>query len=153
MQGGELKSTTYHNGTKRDGTQDLFELMLSDESDGTRRLMALAPAIENTIQNGGVLIVDEIERELHLVLIEYILGRYHHLNPQHAQLIFTTHETALLNRGTLRRDQIYFIDKDNDTGASDLYSLADFNVRNDMNVQKAYLLGKFGAVPHVEGVN
>ena len=153
LQGGELKSTTYHSGTKQDGTQDIFELQLSDESDGTRRLMALAPAIESTIRNGGVLIVDEIERELHLVLIEYILNRYHHQNPQCAQMIFTTHETALLSRGTLRRDQIYFIDKDNDTGASNVYSLADFNVRNDMNIQKAYMLGKFGAVPRVEGVN
>ena len=152
---GELKSTAYHSGVNQDGQQALFELGLSDESDGTRRLMALAPAIEKTLKNGGVLIVDELERELHLLLMEYVINRYQRsaTNPNQAQLIFTTHETTLLNQGTLRRDQIYFVDKDNTSGASELYALSDFNIRNDMmNIQKAYLLGRFGAVPSVEGV-
>ena len=62
-----------------------------------------------------------------------------------------THETALLNQELLRRDQIYFVDKNKRDGASTLYSLSDFNIRNDMiNLQKAYLLGKFGAVPSIE---
>ena len=152
---GELKSTAYHSGEKQDGEQALFELGLSDESDGTRRLMALAPAIEKILKNGGVLIVDELERELHLLLMEYVINRYQRsaTNPHQAQLIFTTHETTLLNQGTLRRDQIYFVDKDKTSGASELYALSDFNIRNDMmNIQKAYLLGRFGAVPSVEGV-
>ena len=152
---GELKSTAYHSGEKQDGEQALFELGLSDESDGTRRLMALAPAIEKILKNGGVLIVDELERELHLLLMEYVINRYQRsaTNPNQAQLIFTTHETTLLNQGTLRRDQIYFVDKDKTSGASELYALSDFNIRNDMmNIQKAYLLGRFGAVPSVEGV-
>ena len=117
--------------------------------------MALAPAIEKTLKNGGVLIVDELERELHLMLMEYVINRYQKSksNQNQAQLIFTTHETTLLNQEILRRDQIYFVDKDKTSGVSELYSLSDFNIRNDMiNIQKAYLLGKFGAVPCIEEV-
>ena len=117
--------------------------------------MSLAPAIERTLSEGGTLVVDELEKEMHLMLVEYVLSRYHEKksNTTNAQIIFTTHETALLNQEILRRDQIYFVDKDGDDGASSLYSLADFNVRNDMNIQKAYLLGKFGAVPSIGGVD
>ena len=89
------------------------------------------------------------------MLIEYVLGRYQEKrnNPAHAQLIFTTHDTSLLNQEILRRDQIYFVDKKREDCASSLYSLADFNIRNDANIQKAYLLGKFGAVPSIEEVD
>ncbi|HJC57987.1 MAG TPA: ATP-binding protein [Candidatus Eisenbergiella intestinipullorum] len=149
---GKLKSTTYHTGLNCEGKASRYELTLSDESDGTRRLMTLAPAIERTLKEGGTLVVDELEREMHLMLIEYVLGRYQEKrnNPAHAQLIFTTHDTSLLNQEILRRDQIYFVDKKKEDGASSLYSLADFNIRNDANIQKAYLLGKFGAVPSIE---
>lgn len=152
---GKLKSTTYHIGLNCEGKASRYELTLSDESDGTRRLMTLAPAIERTLKEGGTLVVDELEREMHLMLIEYVLGRYQEKrnNPAHAQLIFTTHDTSLLNQEILRRDQIYFVDKRREDGASSLYSLADFNIRNDANIQKAYLLGKFGAVPSIEEVD
>ena len=152
---GKLKSTTYHTGLNCEGKASRYELTLSDESDGTRRLMTLAPAIERTLKEGGTLVVDELEREMHLMLIEYVLGRYQEKrnNPAHAQLIFTTHDTSLLNQEILRRDQIYFVDKKKEDGASSLYSLADFNIRNDANIQKAYLLGKFGAVPSTEEVD
>ena len=152
---GKLKSTTYHTGLNCEGKASRYELTLSDESDGTRRLMTLAPAIERTLKEGGTLVVDELEREMHLMLIEYVLGRYQEKrnNPAHAQLIFTTHDTSLLNQEILRRDQIYFVEKRRDDGASSLYSLADFNIRNDANIQKAYLLGKFGAVPSIEEVD
>lgn len=149
---GELKSITYHYGINKNGTQDKFELSLGDESDGTKRLMALAPAIEKTIKEGGVLIVDELESELHLLLMKYVVDRFQkqESNSKQAQIIFTTHETALLNLDILRRDQIYFVDKSKKDGISSLYSLYDFNIRNDMNIQKAYLIGKFGAVPSIE---
>ena len=152
---GKLKSTTYHTGLNREGSFSRYELSLSDESDGTRRLMTLAPAIERTLKEGGILVVDELEREMHLMLIEYVLGRYQEKrnNPAQAQLIFTTHDTSLLNQEILRRDQIYFVDKKREDGVSSLYSLADFNIRNDANIQKAYLLGKFGAIPSIEEVD
>ena len=154
LNAGKLRSTTYHIGTNADGQSSYYPLTLSDESDGTRRLMTLAPAIERTLTNGGVLVVDELDREMHLMLVEYVVGRYQEKssNQNNAQIIFTTHETALLNQEILRRDQIYFVDKNRDDGASSLYSLVEFNVRNDMNILKAYLLGKFGAVPEIEEV-
>lgn len=151
---GKLKSTTYHAGIDQLGKSHRYELTLSDESDGTRRLMTLAPAIERTLSEGGLLVVDELEREMHLMLVEYVLNRYQERksNSNNAQIIFTTHETSLLNQEILRRDQIYFVDKNSNDGASELYSLADFSIRNDTNIQKAYLLGKFGAIPSVEEV-
>ena len=87
--------------------------------------------------------------------MEYVINRYQRRksNSNQAQIIFTTHETALLNQEILRRDQIYFVDKSKKDGVSNLYSLFDFNIRNDMtNIQKAYLMGKFGAVPSIEEV-
>lgn len=152
---GTLKSTTYHVGTNAAGETSNYPLAMSDESDGTRRLMALAPAIERTLTTGGVLVVDELEREMHLMLVEYVLSRYQEKasNKKDAQIIFTTHETALLNQEILRRDQIYFVDKNREDGASTLYSLVEFSVRNDMNILKAYLIGKFGAVPEIAEVH
>ena len=152
---GKLKSTTYHTGINEEGHSAYYPLTLSDESDGTRRLMTLAPAIERTLSNGGVLVVDELDREMHLMLVEYVLSRYQEKasNQHNAQMIFTTHETALLNQEILRRDQIYFVDKNREDGASSLYSLVEFSVRSDMNILKAYLLGKFGAIPEIEEVH
>ena len=154
LNAGKLKSTTFHSGTDRNGKLSRYPLSLGDESDGTRRLMTLAPAIERTLSNGGVLVVDELDREMHLMHVEYVLNRYQEKasNQHNAQIIFTTHETALLNQEILRRDQIYFVDKGRDDGASTLYSLVEFRIRNDMNTLKAYLLGKFGAVPEIEEV-
>lgn len=152
---GTLKSTTYHVGTNAAGESSAYALTMSDESDGTRRLMTLAPAIERTLTTGGVLVVDELEREMHLMLVVYVLSRYQEKasNKKDAQIIFTTHETALLNQEILRRDQIYFVDKNREDGASTLYSLVEFSVRNDMNILKAYLIGKFGAVPEIAEVH
>lgn len=154
LNAGKLRSTTYHIGTDVDGKSSYYPLTLSDESDGTRRLMTLAPAIERTLENGGVFVADDLDREMHLLLVEYVVGRYHEKssNQSNAQIIFTTHETALLNQETLRRDQIYFVDKNRKDGASTLYSLVEFNVRNDKNILKAYLMGKFGAVPEIEEI-
>ena len=152
LNAGKLRSTTYHIGMDADGKSSQYPLTLSDESDGTRRLMTLAPAIERTLANGGVFVVDDLDRELHLMLVEYIVSRYQEKpsNQNNAQIIFTTQETALLNQEILRRDQIYFVDKKPEDGASSLYSLAEFKVRNDMNILKAYLNSKFGAVPEIE---
>lgn len=152
LSAGRLKNITYHVGMDVVGNSSYYPLTLSDESDGTRRLMTLAPAIERTLADGGVLVVDELDREMHLLLVEYVLRRYQEResNQKNAQIIFTTHETALLNLELLRRDQIYFVDKSRQDGASILYSLVDYSVRNDMNVLRAYLLGKFGAVPEIE---
>lgn len=71
-------------------------------------------------------------------------------NPKGAQLIFTTHDTELLNMELLRKDHLYFVDKHNDDGASELYSISTFSTRTTDNIRKGYLLGKYGAIPDIE---
>ena len=150
----EIKATSFHIGQSKKGEDTTYPLSFSDESDGTRRLMALAPAIERTLRNGGVFVVDELEREIHPLLMEYIINRYQNKenNQNQAQLVFTTHSTELMSLELLRRDQINFVDKDRKTGASELYSMKEFSPRKDENIHKGYLLGKYGAVPRIEEV-
>lgn len=151
---GELKVSSLHRGIQKDGFTSMFSLELADESDGTRRLMALAPGIEQVLQQGGVLLVDEIDRDLHPLLAEFVISKFQSpkTNPGHAQLIFTTHDTELLNMEIMRKDQIYFADKDRKSGVSELFNLKDFPVRTNDNIRKAYLAGKYGAVPEVDTV-
>ena len=114
--------------------------------------MSLAPAIESALQNGGVLLADEIERELHPVLVNYIISKFQskNSNPNGAQIIFATHNTELMNMELLRKDQLYFADKRNNDGASELYSISDFATRTTDNIRKGYLVGKYGATPDIE---
>ena len=117
---GEVIATAYHRGQKESGEDGLFSLELSDESDGTRKLMSLAPAMESVLSKGGVLLVDELDKELHPMLVAYIVSKFQSKssNPLGAQLIFTTHDTDLMNEEILRKDQLYFVDKDNTNGVS-----------------------------------
>lgn len=151
---GEIKTSSLHRGINRDGKNELFSLDLADESEGTRRLMSLVPGIEQVLQNGGVLLVDEIDRELHPLLAEFIISKFQspETNPGHAQIIFTTHDTELLNMEILRKDQIYFVDKNRQSGVSELFNLTDLPVRTNDNIRKAYLAGKYGAIPGVDTV-
>ena len=149
IQYNELKATSYHIGIDSNGNKTSYPLQLIDESDGTIRLMARATAIESALKKGGILIIDEIEDRLHPLLVEYIIKRFQYNNPTNAQLIFTTHSIDIMNREILRRDQYYLVDKNSETGASELYAVSDFSVRNDERIGKSYLLGKFGAVPYI----
>lgn len=149
---GQVKATAFHQGVNKDGNKGLYPLDLSEESDGTRKLMSIAPAIESTLEKGGVLLIDELERELHPMLVEYIIAKFQSKasNPKGAQIIFTTHNTELMNMELLRKDQIYFADKDRVTGSSELYSISDFSTKTTENIRKGYLLGKYGATPDIE---
>lgn len=149
---GEVIATAYHRGQKRNGVSELFPLELSDESDGTRKLMSLAPAMESVLSKGGVLLVDELDKELHSMLVAYIVSKFQSKssNPMGAQLIFTTHDTDLMNEEILRKDQLYFVDKDNATGISELYSISEFSTKTSENIRKGYLIGKYGATPNIE---
>lgn len=148
----EVKALSYHHGINPKGDPACYPLDLAEESDGTRKLMALAPPIEKTLENGGVLVVDEIETRLHPLLVKYIVSRFQNpeKNPNKAQLIFTTHSTELLEMDLLRKDQIYFADKKSETGISELYSISDMKTRTGENIRKGYLLGKYGAIPYLE---
>lgn len=127
---------------------------LEEESDGTLKMFALYPALQSTLENGGVLFVDELNARLHPLLVRSFLITF--LNPEinlkHAQLVFTTHDSWQLSNNLLRRDEIWFTEKDG-SGVSALYSLADFvdeegtKIRKDESYEKNYLLGKYGAIP------
>ena len=149
---GEVDATSFHKGIGTDGQEKLYPLKLSDESDGTRKLMALAPGIERVLACGGVLMVDELEKEMHPMLMELIVSKFQSKtsNPNNAQLIFTTHNTELLNMELLRKDQLYFADKSRKDGASTLYSISEFATPTSENVRKGYLMGKYGATPDIE---
>lgn len=150
LQYNEIKASSYHYGVDLNGLKKEYELTLDDESDGTLKLMSRAIAMESALKNGGVFIIDEIEDKLHPILVEYIINRFQQNNPSKAQLIFTTHSIDIMNRELLRRDQYYLVNKDSSTGVSELYSVADFSVRNDEKIGKAYLLGKYGAIPYIK---
>lgn len=147
----EITATSYHKGLSQDGSEQLYPLQLSDESDGTRILMALAPGIEKVLSCGGVMLVDELEKGIHPLLVKMIISKFQSstANPHHAQLIFTTHDTDLLNMDMLRKDQIYFVDKDS-YGASVLYCISEFSTPTSENIRKGYLAGKYGATPDVD---
>ena len=152
LQRSEVNAKSYHKGLKSDGSEALFELQLADESDGTRKLMALAPAIERVLECGGLLLVDELEKEMHPLMVEMIVSKFQSQisNPNHAQIIFTTHDTELLNMNLLRKDQLYFADKSKKDGASELYSISELQTPTNENIRKGYLLGKYGGTPDIE---
>jgi len=120
---------------------------LTEESDGTRRLLNLIPALYSQGTIAEVYFIDEIDRSLHPMLVKEFLEfflRAHDGRPR--QIIVTTHESNLLDQDLLRRDEIWFAEKDQ-SAATRLYSLLDFKVRNDRDIRKGYLQGRFGAVP------
>ena len=148
----QIKAQSKHKGVLENGDTGLVNLELEDESDGTRKLMSLAPAIESVLEKGGVLLVDEIERELHPMLVNFIIAKFQskNSNPNGAQIIFTTHNTELMNMEFMRKDQIYFADKNREDGSSELYSVTDFTTKTADNIRKGYLAGKYGATPELE---
>ena len=148
----EVKAISMHIGLNESGESQLYPLALEDESDGTRKIMSLAPAIEKVLKSGGILLVDEIEKGLHPLLVNFIIAKFQSkdTNPKGAQLICTTHEIELMNMELLRKDQIYFVDKSQDTGSSELYSISEFGTKTADNIRKGYLLGKYGAIPELD---
>ena len=126
---------------------------LSMESDGTKKLLALVGPLLYTLFNGKVLVIDELDNSLHTSLVRAIVKLFNSnkFNKLGAQIIFTTHDTNLLDQELFRRDQIYFTQKDI-YGASELYSLVEYGkgkARDDLALEKNYLKGKFGATPHI----
>lgn len=148
----QVKAKSKHKGINAEGESELYSLELEDESDGTRKLMSIAPAIEAALNKGGILLVDELERELHPMLVNYIVAKFQSKksNPNSAQIIFTTHNTELMNLEIMRKDQIYFADKSRTDGLSELYSVTDFSTKTADNIRKGYLVGKYGATPNLE---
>ncbi|WP_448112513.1 AAA family ATPase [Mesorhizobium amorphae] len=121
---------------------------IDDESSGTRRLLFLLSSVFRAIDDGSILIVDEIDASLHTQACEAIIALFHSklTNKIGAQIIATTHDTNLLQAEFLRRDQVWFCEKD-ESGETDLFPLSDISVKKTDNIEKGYLQGRFGATP------
>ena len=148
----ELKRiVTYHKNPK---TKELLMTPLESESSGTLKMLTLYVDLKTVLDSGGTIFVDELDAKLHPLLIRYIIIMFHDekMNPNHAQLIFSTQEIFTLDKDNFRRDEIWFADK-NDEGVSELYSLADYvddeekKVRNDASYGKDYILGRYKSIP------
>jgi len=123
---------------------------LSEESEGTQQMFALSAPIIDTLENGKVLLIDEIDASLHPVLCQYLISIFNSKvkNKNNAQLIFTTHDLSLLSEDLLRRDQVYFTDK-NKYGATSLFSLFDIAERKGVSFAKRYMEGRYNALPYI----
>ena len=128
------------------------------ESSGTNKIIDLSGPIFKTLNEGGVLVIDELDAKLHPLLTLSIVRLFQNqeTNKEGAQLIFASHDTNILSICKLRRDQIYFVEK-NRFGASELYSLVEYNkegkVRKDRSFEKDYINGRYGAIPYFGNVN
>jgi len=123
-----------------------FRLPFAEESDGTQQLLHLMPVLSPSEPN-KVFVIDELDRSLHPLICREFIRFFSESRPgARKQLIVTTHEVHLLNQELLRRDEYWFVEKDK-AQQSRFISLSDFSIRNDLQVQKGYLQGRFGAIP------
>lgn len=131
-----------------------FDLPFAAESRGTRRLIDLLYYVFKAIDTGGVLFIDELDASLHTLLSLKIIDIFSDVrtNPNGAQLVVTTHDTNILCSDRVRRDQIWFVEKNNN-GESCVYPLTDIKTRNTDNLEKGYLQGRFGAVPFIGSID
>ncbi len=129
-------------------TQELIEFDEDEESDGTRALFAFAGPWLDMIENERVFVVDELDTSLHPLLVHYLVKRLHQSGTK-AQLIFTTHDTTLLSQKLMRRDQVWFLEKDSQS-ATFLYPLSDFSPRENEAVERGYLNGRYGGIPFLK---
>jgi len=127
-----------------DNNQIKFDLI--EESDGTIRLLDIIPAFYNILNSETTVIIDEIDQSLHPSLLFNFIKKIMDNETTKGQLIFTTHESNLLDLNIFRQDEIWFAEKNN-VGATQLYSLSDFKPRYDLDIRKGYLKGRFGAIP------
>ena len=120
---------------------------LTEESDGTQRLLDFIPAFDGILNDEICFIIDEIDQSLHPTLLKSLIQKIMSNNNTKGQLVFTTHESNLLDLDIFRQDEIWFSEKNKNTGSTQLYSLSDFKPRYDLDIRKGYLKGRFGAIP------
>ena len=129
------------------GKRDKLALFnLDEESDGTVRLLDFVPAFKSVISSEKVFVIDEIERSIHPLLIKELVQKFSLDKNTKGQLIFSTHESNLLDQEIFRQDEIWFAEK-NKGGSTDLYSLNDFKEHKTIDIQKGYLAGRYGSIP------
>ncbi len=139
---------------RKSKNNSLYEIPLSNESDGTQKLMELIPVVLNKINDGGLLLIDEIDLHLHPKLVEEIIKIFTSNKNKMAQLIFTSHDILNMTNKLFRRDEIWFTTKENEF-KSELFALTDIvnykgeKVRKDAVYSKQYLEGRYGADPFI----
>ena len=145
--------TMVHQLQTAEGDVKQYPLLLSQESQGKQRFFSAIGFWSPAPEKGGVLIVDEIEASLHPLLTRHLIETIQDksVNRNQAQLIFTTHDVGLLDQNLLRRDQIWFAQKDEKTAETEIYALTDFSPRKSENISRGYLQGRYGAIPFIGG--
>ena len=143
---------------KSDKGTSTARISMNEESSGTKKMFSLYQTLLDVLEKGGVFFADELDIKLHPLLMRNILLTFtdKEKNSNNAQLIFTTHNTIYMDMDLLRRDEIWFVEKD--SGVSNLYSLDDITnekgekIRKDSNYEKHYLLGNYGAIPNLKNL-
>ena len=148
----DVEITTGYTVVDENGEKTEFSLTLQEESIGTQLLFFYGPLLKDAFEKGKTIVLDEIDKSMHPSLVKFIMNLFRDpdVNKNGAQLIVTTHETGILSFDMFRRDQIYFTEKDSKSGVTDLYSLDEFSVRKTENIEKGYLMGRYGAIPFLQ---
>jgi len=156
----------YRFAKNKDGEMELYKIMinhevaetheqiafdLKDESDGTIRLIDLIPALADVCDHEKLYVIDELDRSMHAQLTRAFLEFFFSCSTSRSQILATTHELDLLDLDLLRKDEIWFVEKDR-ASASHLYSLEEFKPRYDKDIRKGYLQGRFGGIPIIRNV-
>lgn len=149
--GKAYKIEMIHRIKQTDGAYREYKLNAQEESQGTQNLFFLSPILKEAFNQGKILCIDEFDKSLHPMLVQYLVSLFNNpqVNRKNAQLLISTHTMDLLSSKTSRRDEIYFMQKNQETGESELYSLDEFSTRKGADIRKGYLLGRYGAVPDI----
>lgn len=150
----KLEKTHKIEATHIDDKGDEVDLLLSQESGGSQVIFSLAGPILDVLEDGDTLFVDELNNSLHPAALKFLVSLFHdpQINKNRAQLIFTSHDASIISNQFMHKSQIWFMDKSNGVN-SRLYPLSDFKVRDVDAFQRAYLGGKFGALPNIGRLN
>jgi uncharacterized protein len=132
-------------------TSEQIEFSADEESDGTRALFSFAGPWLDVVENERVLVVDELDSSLHPLIVHYLVKLLHH-EDRKAQIVFTTHDTTILSQKMLRRDQIWFMEKD-EKNSTQLYPLSDFSPRDNEAIERGYLNGRYGGIPFLKDLD
>lgn len=143
-----MKATFLHEDIE---THEPIEFSPDEESDGTRALFAFAGPWLDVLENERVLVVDELDTSLHPLIVHYLVKLLQHQGRK-AQIIFTTHDTTILSQKILRRDQIWFMEKD-EKNSTQLYPLSDFSPRDNEAFERGYLNGRYGGIPFLKDLD
>ena len=140
-----------HNIINEKGLEESLEIDFRDESAGTQNLFLFSPLLLKAFNDGSIICIDEFDKSLHPLLVIHLITLFNdpEINKANAQLIISTHATELMTDTIQRRDQIYFVEKNNQTGESELYSLDEFSKHGNKDIRKAYLIGRYGAIPNI----